>query len=238
MMIVKEGTLCTKLHLVMKGEALLKSTRSPIESEVGPFGEMQIKDNNSKVITKKGYISDTVNTFHIGMKTEKQWIGEESLVIEEGGIYPYSAIAINNVSTLEILASDFKTKLPRDYISKFLSFAKTKYEYLISRMKAISKTSKQIYNIVEKQSLYNEVYKKAKDKHPNASKNVLINIGNYDLKGMSILSPSSIHNTILNKTSRKAPEIPMSMIKNQGNFIFHSISYDIILRQDISTIIR
>ena len=196
----------------MKGDALLKSTRSPIESEVGPLGEMYIMDN--KVITKKGFISDTVNTFQIGMKTEKQWVGEESLVFEEGGVYPYSAIAINNVSTLEILATDFKTKLPRDYISKFLSFAKTKYEYLVSRMRAISKTSKQIYSSVEKQSLYNEVYRKAKEKHPNASKNVLINIGNYDLKGMNVLSPSSIHNTVLNKTSRKVEDVPFSSLKN------------------------
>ena len=90
MMIVKEGTPCTKLHLVMKGDALLKSTRSPIESEVGPLGEMYIMDN--KVITKKGFISDTVNTFQIGMKTEKQWVGEESLVFEEGGVYPYKLL--------------------------------------------------------------------------------------------------------------------------------------------------
>ena len=81
-------------------------------------------------------------------------------------------------------------------------------------MRAISKTSKQIYSSVEKQSLYNEVYRKAKEKHPNASKNVLINIGNYDLKGMNVLSPSSIHNTVLNKTSRKVEDVPFSSLKN------------------------
>ena len=184
--IVKEGAPCNKMHLVVKGDVLLKSTKSPIEIDVLNGGELLIKEEN-KILVKKGYISDTLNSFQIGIKCEKQWVGEESVILDEG-IYLYSAIAKNSVTTLEINTSDFKSKFPRDYISKLTAAAKTRYEYLISRMKAMTKVSKKIYGCVETKT---ESLKTVKNKHPNASKNMLINIGNYNVGGIENLLSAS-----------------------------------------------
>lgn len=161
MVIIPEGTPCNRLHLVMKGNVLLKSSKSPIEYDITHNGEFLVNRDN-KIMTKKGYISDTVNTFQLGVVEEKQWIGEESLVnildMNEISIkshpladlkisnFPYSAIAVNNVSTLEILTTDFKSKLPFDYITKFKFIAIDKCKYLIDRMRAVAKSSKEIYN--------------------------------------------------------------------------------------------
>ena len=192
MVIIPEGSPWNRLHLVMNGSALLKSSKSPIEYDITNRGEFLINHEN-RVMTKKGYISDTVNTFQIGVVSEKQWIGEESLVnhidfskmsksvkdpTKEMKIFnfPYSAVAVSNVSTLEIMTTDFKSKLPYDYIEKFRYIAIDKYQYLIGRMKSVAKSSKEIYKCVEKQRLYNEAFLKNKRKLPNASKNMLMNM--------------------------------------------------------------
>ena len=201
MKIVREGHRWNKIHLVMSGDVLLQSVKSPLEIEVNTQGQFEYREEN-KVITKKGYISDTLNSFQIGIKFEKQWIGEECLILDNGN-YLYSAIAKNKVSTLEINDSDFKTKFPRDYIQKLTIASRIRYEYLIDRMKSITVSSKQIYDWVEKQSLYNEVYRNTKEKHPNASKNVLINIGNYNLNSIDNLVPSSIHQQSLHLDNKK-----------------------------------
>jgi hypothetical protein len=195
MTIIHENSPCSKLHLVMKGNVLLKSSRSPIEYEVTNGGEFLVNHEN-KVPSKKGYISDTVNSFQLGVVAEKQWIGEESLVnhidFSQMGIknapkdmkienFPYSAIAINHVSTLEIQTTDFKSKLPSDYIAKFKFVAIDKYQYLIDRMKACAKSSKEIYihstfslnnNSAEKQMLYNRSLKKNESRDPNVINSV------------------------------------------------------------------
>ena len=143
-----------------------------------------------------------MNSFQIGIKFEKQWIGEECLILNNGK-YLYSGIAKNKVSTLEINDTDFKTKFPRDYIAQLTSTSMTRYEYLIDRMKSITRSSKQIYGCVEKQGLYNEVYRNTMEKNPNASKNILINIGNYNLNSIDNLVPSSVHQRSLNYDSRE-----------------------------------
>lgn len=109
----------SRMHLIMSGDVLLRSSKSPIELDYNNGGEFIRKEEN-RVMTKKGYISETINTFQIGIKSEKQWVGEESLVVDQG-IYLYSVIAKNKVSTLEIFTNDFKTKFPRDYVAKMMS---------------------------------------------------------------------------------------------------------------------
>lgn len=207
------------MHLVMTGDVLLKSSKSPLEIDVDSDGRFIFNEDN-KIITKKGYISDTLNTFQIGTKFEKQWIGEESLILEDGR-YLYSAIAKNKVSTLEIFSNDFKAKFPREYVMKLTTAAKAHYEYLIDRMKSMTISSKHIYGIVEKQELYNKVYRNTKDSYPNASKNVLISIGNYNLNNIDNLVPSSVHQNSLNKKQRnnsiEQKSYEMQKLSNQGN---------------------
>jgi len=95
--LIKEGQPCDRMFLVMKGDVLLKSSKSPIQVAEQSSGKE--KSHLSDFRSKKGYISDTINSYQIGIKFEKQWIGEESLILDQG-VYLYSAIAKNKVSTL------------------------------------------------------------------------------------------------------------------------------------------
>jgi len=51
MKIVTEGEKCNKMHLVMSGDVLLKSTKSPLEIEINENGEFEYQEGN-KIITK------------------------------------------------------------------------------------------------------------------------------------------------------------------------------------------
>jgi hypothetical protein len=184
------------------------------------------------------------------LKAEKQWIGEEGLlewttnqksanndsksVLDSqqaksipkswNGVFLYSAIAKNYVSAMEIDISDFKTKFPRDYTQKLTSAARTWYEYLINRMRCISKSSKIIYDFVQKQGLYNQVYNSTKKKHPNASKNMVINIGNHGLRGnVADLVPSSVC-TINNPHSKIGRQVNDNWEQNENEADMHDFS--------------
>lgn len=60
--LISEGAHLTSLFVIMEGEVLLSSTKSPLDTEIGQNG--QIKNmGTQKMISNKGYMSKTINTF-------------------------------------------------------------------------------------------------------------------------------------------------------------------------------
>ena len=59
----------------------------------------------------------------LGIKTEKQWVGEDCLIIEHGKPFPYSVIAKTKVIALEIQKQDIMSLFNPNFINELINVA-------------------------------------------------------------------------------------------------------------------
>ena len=94
---------------------------------------------------KMGLMSHSLNTFQIKNISPGQWVGEE-LMNHPKSPYRYSVLAINKVIAMEIKIHEFFSKFPKEMITRLQQLSKVNEEWIKNRIKAISKTSKEISN--------------------------------------------------------------------------------------------
>lgn len=70
----------------------------------------------SKLSRNNGYLSQTTNSFQLGIIGENQWTGDENLVFKDNP-FPFSIVAKTKIQSLMISKSDLLSgKIPRDLI--------------------------------------------------------------------------------------------------------------------------
>jgi len=77
---ILEGTRQSVAYLIQEGECRLESHIRPQETCVSREGRILIL-RAKKLVTNQGFITDTTSKFLIGIKCEKQWVGEDILVL-------------------------------------------------------------------------------------------------------------------------------------------------------------
>ena len=67
-----------------------------------------------RLLTKKGFVTDYTSKFHLCIKAEKEWIGEDILT-HKPQHFPYSVVARSIVRAYEVDKADF-LRLPSQYL--------------------------------------------------------------------------------------------------------------------------
>ena len=133
--LLKEGELPRFGYIILEGECVMVSKKSPLLNKVMIDGE--IKKKRTGAITNKGFVSETTNQYKIGIIGRGCWIGAETILfsgmeekspkkLEDNAkgyqsgenkldfdkIFNYSVISQVKVKVLEINRQDMMQKLP------------------------------------------------------------------------------------------------------------------------------
>jgi CRP-like cAMP-binding protein len=123
-------------------------------------------------MSNKGYISETISTFQIGLRSKGQWVGEDILILNNLP-FPFSIIAKTEVEALAISKQDLKSKIPSDFRHILEENARDKNNWLQKRIREITKTSQVIYKQDYKQLVYDKILNQLLNKHPLATNNAI-----------------------------------------------------------------
>ena len=85
-------------------------------------------------LVKNGYISKTLRTIQIGMKSTHEWIGEDLLIMDQPqqNAFDYTAVAETKCVTYAITYSDL-FKIPQKARDQMSNIAKTRRQMIIQR---------------------------------------------------------------------------------------------------------
>jgi ribosomal protein L20A (L18A) len=122
-----------------------------------------------------GYLSPTTNSFQFGVKSDKQWLGEEA-IIHRDQPFKYSVIAKTKMNVLEIAISDIASKMPRDFILSIEHCVKKRNEWQLERMRKISSVSKILYSQNGEQKAMDDVMGDLAKRHPKATSSAISSI--------------------------------------------------------------
>jgi len=114
--------------------------------------EKEGKDN-SYIGDNKGYLSHSLKHFQLGIKMRGQWVGDEVLVYKDGSM-PFSAVARERITVLEISRDDFKHRLPKDYTRELKRAHGERWKWQVGRMMNIASTT----GVVQKMDRRSDIY--------------------------------------------------------------------------------
>ena len=112
--LVHEGITSDEFaYLIFEGEFKLTCKKNTLTTEIESG---QIKKNWDKV-TIEGwmFIPKSIQTFQLGYLKAGEWVAKE-YIFDEDQVMDYTATATTKSRVLRILYSDFKTKLPKDFV--------------------------------------------------------------------------------------------------------------------------
>ena len=140
---MEEGFKSHLVYLILEGEVALSYSHSPYNTEITAG---KVKDTGERLSQERKLLPKSVNSFLLCVWKEGEWIGDEYMFLKMP--YHYTATAKNFVKILRLTQSDFKQRLPRDYVSLLENSAESKHYWLLSRMKGIMKSADKIYKQV------------------------------------------------------------------------------------------
>jgi hypothetical protein len=166
----------------------------------------------NKMVSQKGYISETTSTFQLGYCGPYDWVGEDILILNDL-LFPFSIIAKTEVVALKISKNDLQNKIPSEFKNLLEEQSKDRNRWLQDRVKAITNTSHIIYKQDHKQTVYDTVMNQLCSQHPQATSNAVksftrhhISLSGTDNSGKIIKRVSTNH--------RKSYQ-PLSVSKNK-----------------------
>ena len=119
-------------------------------------------------------MSNTVNTFQIGVMSEGQWVGDEILV-NVGDPYEYSAVGATTGSLLKLPKTEYRY-FNKEMQEVFKQNARERMEWIKGRKQLLSKLSYNIARLDSKGEEYDETLQLCNRIYPNAKESVLMNI--------------------------------------------------------------
>lgn len=170
MKLITEGEVSNTAYIIREGTCSLVCSKNPILNKLSPRG--RLINEEGKMTTKKGYISQTTSTYPLGYINEGEWIGEE--ILELGDLpFSFSVIAKTEVKALAISKQELQTKIPSDFRKILEERAHDRNRWMHKRMREIFKTSHIIYKQDRKQGVYDKVLNQLFSQHPQATSNAL-----------------------------------------------------------------
>ncbi len=125
---------------------------------------------------KRGFMSRTLNTFQIGIISNKgEWMGEESFM-PKSLPYEYSIVAKTRVVALEIRRSEFLNQLnTKEFMMKFKKSVAERKAWINQRFKECSLRSTEVLQMNKSSHKYEENLTEYSKKFPQATNNALTN---------------------------------------------------------------
>ncbi|TNV74735.1 hypothetical protein FGO68_gene3762 [Halteria grandinella] len=124
--LVEEGQKSDCAYIIRKGEVKMVSMQIPLIIN----NLEKIKRNNQRVvINNQGYFSSTLNSFQIGLISERQWTADEIMILRDDP-FPYSIIANSVVEVLTIQKQDLFQRMPKDIRELIECKAQMKLEWV------------------------------------------------------------------------------------------------------------
>ena len=169
--IINEGKKTDYAFIVQEGECLIMSKRNPILFNQ----ELLEKSNETKYVkTIRGYMSESTNTFQLGIITEGQWIGD-FIIVDKDFIYDYNIIAKTKMKVLQISKNDI-LKFPEEIKNSLGKNALSKKKWIEERSNEIAKIAQQVLKLDSNSVMIEETLRDVTKKHPSAISNALSNI--------------------------------------------------------------
>ena len=186
--IIKEGLSPASAYIIKEGICSMMSKQNPLfynpmkktvykpseinESKYPSSYSLERKVNNtlSSARTLRGNMSLSVNISKLTSIGEKEWIGEEILIMDETPdyCYDYSVIAKTKVVLLEISKDKIK-KFPIEILDWFKRSAHYKLEWIKERKFTLSKSVKKIYKMDPLSPFLDEALRQVTKRFPQAT---------------------------------------------------------------------
>ena len=173
MPLIYEKQISNFIYLIKEGECKIVSSRSTLEFYDKLKGNFFNKD--IEVRGKLGYMSNSINSFQIGLIGPGHWVGDEFLMLKNGK-YDYSVVSNSGVEALEISKQDFLAKFPKDFYDHFKANIQERYNWIMKRFSEISASSYKVSNMNKNIDKIDENFVEYKKKYPKLNQNALIRI--------------------------------------------------------------
>jgi CRP-like cAMP-binding protein len=155
--LIKEGTISEFAYIVKEGECQLVSFKNP---------------SNLDITVCQGLMSKTTSCFNIGVATEGEWVGHDSIITSK--TMDFSVIAHNNVVALRITKQNFLENLAKETQMALKDLLDRKSKWRRERKKNISYTiTMSVASDAKQTKIDIENYSK---NYPIASKNTIKSI--------------------------------------------------------------
>jgi len=183
--IIKEGQTPSSAYLIKEGVCMIISKQNPLfyspckkiydtnenTSHSSSYSVKRTVNNTlSSARTLRGSMSLSTNLSQLRNIGEKEWLGEEGLLLDEipEFKYDYSAVASTTVIALEISKENLK-KFPFDILEWFKKNAHSKISWHKHRKTELSSAVKGIYRMDPMTHLLDEALSQVTKRFPQAS---------------------------------------------------------------------
>ncbi|CDW76844.1 UNKNOWN [Stylonychia lemnae] len=200
--LVKENTIQQNAYIIQDGTCLIVSNKNPIMSEVSIYGD--VSSIKRAAMTKKGYMSKTVNQFRIGTISSGDWVAQDIALVnsqilkqdENPQIFNYSVLAQTQVKAFEISLNDLKSKLPKEFILNLEQTYQERKNWKTVRLMDIQKANRRIYMNNSNIDAYEEAIQNVGKVHSQATSSAQNNFRN---KFLAVSQPDPNGDSIFNK---------------------------------------
>ena len=143
--VFKEAKKPEYLHLIAEGEVKMVASANPY-TKVSSNHSEEYERVATKHSSGQGTFSSTLTQNQIGYVQSRQWVGEESAILDLPVIY--SAVASSpEVKVLRISSRDFLEAIPADVINKIEAKLWEKMRYLRDRLLTLHETKSEILKL-------------------------------------------------------------------------------------------
>eukprot|EP00830_Metopus_es_P015555 TRINITY_DN4514_c0_g1_i1.p1 TRINITY_DN4514_c0_g1~~TRINITY_DN4514_c0_g1_i1.p1 ORF type:complete len:636 (-),score=118.31 TRINITY_DN4514_c0_g1_i1:32-1909(-) len=193
---INEGEIGTVAYLIQEGECSIQSNRSPLVA----LEEKNAPKIDTFIRTKRGFLSNTVNSFKFGIVHSYQWVGAERLLKKIEEPFDYSVVALTKVKAYAVEKQEAK-KFPPEIKDRLLDTLKEHYQLMEQRTRLIVQSTKLVAKMDPSHENYDDHLAELKKKYPSASRQVLSNLRKKQFLAQGV-----------NETAKKMEE----MIKRNG----------------------
>ncbi len=132
--------------------------------------EKMVCEQLSPAKTLRGYMSISTNMYQLRTVSEREWFGEETLIVDEVPRlrYEYSVVSRNRVVALEITRESLK-KFPSEVLNWFKRNARSKLRWHTERKMELAESIDKIYQMDPLTGFLDEAFLQVTKKFPQAS---------------------------------------------------------------------
>ena len=205
--LIKEGEISDKAYLIREGECTMQSSKSPLSA----FSHIK-KGAETTLKAKRGFLSQSTNTFQFGILESKQWAGEERLLRKEEFQFSYSIIAKTHVKAYEITKYDARRKLTAELMMYLVKISEQRFQWIDQHTRYLIQSAKKLANMDPSKEKYDDNLAEIRKKFPAASLQAITNI---QKKHMALKSASmSTMSLNASKISLNEEKASMTMKKS------------------------
>jgi len=215
MKLIMEGKISDWAYIIKKGTWALVSSKNPLSRK------LSAADKVKKLISIKGYISETTSTFPLGLCGAYDWIGEDILILNDLP-FPFSIIAKTRVIAYKISKNDLQNKIPYEFRRILEEQSKDRNKWLQNRVKSITNTSQIIYRQDPKQGVYDTVMNQLVTQYPQATSNAVKSFTRHHISMIGMENRGKIIKSV--STNHRKSEAPIISARTK-KCLFASSAY-------------